>query len=547
MKTPLRALLLSAWLPLSVIAASSPVDTAPERIGIVQFHVSCAVGVRASFDRGVALLHDFWYDEAKAEFERILARDPGCGMAHWGAALSVFHQLWDRPDEAAVAYARAELALAQARPAKTPRERELVDALADFFKPSELTYEVRITTYAKRLGRLYARYPHDVDVASFYALAVLAAQPEDDTSLVAPRQALALLKPWFATHPDHPGVIHYIVHAGDTPALASQALAAADRYGVIAATAPHAAHMPGHIYARLGMWQADIDANLASVEASRVADQRQQSGALDQFHADEFLLYAYLQSGEDVRAKALVEETAPLLTHFEQMPEMAGHSMPGMLSYFRGKFPVFYALEMRDWLAAQALQPTAAAPPETQTQIYWARVIGSGHRKDASRASADLAAYDDLLTEIRKGRHAYVANSTGTRIEHGEMLAWAAYAAGDTGQALRQMRESANLQDLVGQGEVDIPAREMLADMLLELGQPGPALVEYDAALKLSPNRFNGLFGAGCAAQAAGDALRAAQYFNALLRQTHDGTHSSRPEYAQMRDFLATPADVGHP
>ena len=546
MKKYLCVLLLAQFSP-AAFAATADAISATERIGIVQFHASCAPAVRASFDRGIALLHDFWYDEAKAEFERIAARDPGCGLAHWGAALSVFHQLWDRPDDAAVAYARAELALAQAHPAGTPRERELVDALADFFKPGEATYESRISAYATRLGRLYDRYPRDVDVAAFYALAVLAAQPEDDTSLVAPRHALAVLKPWFVTHPDHPGVVHYIIHAGDTPALASQALAAADRYGVIAPTAPHAAHMPGHIYARLGLWQADIDSNLASVEASRVAEQRNQSGALDQFHADEFLLYAYLQSGEESRAKALVDDTGPLLTHFEQMPEMAGHSMPGMLSYFRAKFPVFYALEMRDWQASRALAPVTGAPPESQTQIYWARVIGAGHLRDAARARADLAAYEALLAEIRKGRHAYVANSTGTNIERGEMLGWAAFAAGDISEALRQMRASADLQDLVGQGEVDIPAREMLADMLLELGQPGPALVEYEAALKLSPNRFNGLYGAARAAQAAGEPVRAGQDYRELMKISHDGTHSGRPEFAQAREFLAVPRDATEP
>jgi tetratricopeptide (TPR) repeat protein len=199
--------------------------------------------------------------------------------------------------------------------------------------------------------------------------------------------------------------------------------------------------------------------------------------------------------------------------------------------------PIYFYLEMRDWKSASALEPVASAPPETQTQTYWARTIAAGHLHRAQQARADLAEYDSLMEQVKKGRHAYFADSTGARIQRGEMLAWIAFAEGNPADALTQMRESAALQDKVGQGEVDIPAREMLADILLELGQPQQALTEYGEALKLSPNRFNGLFNAGKAAEAMGDRTRAKSYYAALLESTDNGSRSARPEFEHVKAF----------
>ena len=209
--------------------------------------------------------------------------------------------------------------------------------------------------------------------------------------------------------------------------------------------------------------------------------------------------------------------------------------MTGMFPYYRVKFPIFIALETRDWKSAAALEPVKGAPAETQGQVYWARAIGDGHLHRAAQARADLAAYDALLDEVRKGNHAYFADSTGARIRHEEMLAWAAFAAANTAEAFKHMRAAADLQDHVGQGEVDIPSREMLADMLLEAEQPQQALVEYRLAMKLSPNRFNGLFGAGSAAEAAGETAEARRYYAALLKSTGDGAASDRPEIAHAK------------
>ena len=519
-------------------SAPAPSDT--ERLGPVSFLVSCAPSVQAGFDRGVALLHDFWYEEAKPQFETILKSDPGCAMAHWGVAMSIFHEIWDRPDEATMMRAWREMEAAQAHPAKTPRENAYISALANFFRPGSDPFQRRIDAYAIAMGKLYKDFPQDADAGAFYALALLAAEAPDDTTLAANRQAMTVLLPLWRKYPDHPGLVHYIIHACDTPSLAADGLAAARRYGKIAPSGPHAVHMPGHIFARLGLWQEDIDANLASVAASQAAEARGENGWMDQFHSDDFLVYAYLQSGREARAKAILTASNQAIAHYEKMPDMKPDNyMAGMFPYYRAKLPTFIALETRDWRAAQKLEVIKGAPPDTQLQIYWARVIADGHLHEAQQARADLAAYDALIEQIKQGDHAYYVKSTGAQIRREEMLAWAALAARDIEAGIKQMRVSADLQDKVGQGEVDIPAREMLADMLLEAGRPREALAEYKQAMKLSPNRFNGLFNAGKAAEAAGSPAVARSYYTSLLALT-DGAQSTRAEIGHAKAFLAT-------
>jgi tetratricopeptide (TPR) repeat protein len=547
MQTKLFTSLLVSFMAVSAARAAGP-DSMPqaeafpgERLGKVSFAVSCAASVRAPFSRGVALLHDFWYEEAQSQFEQIAKADPHCAMAHWGIAMSVFHQIWDRPDEHAVALGWKEMQAAAAHPAKTAREREYIAALSGFYQPDKIDYQPRIERYTAAMEKLYSRYPRDIDAGTFYALSLLAAEAPDDTSLTAEHKAMAVLNPLFAAYPDHPGVVHYIIHACDTPSLAPDGLAAAKHYGEIAASGPHAVHMPGHIFARLGLWQADIDSNTASVVASRAAEAHHLSGGtMDQFHSDDFLLYAYLQTGQDARAKAIIEDSAAALTRFEAMGDMGEHYMAGMFPYYRTKLPVFFDLEMRDWKSAAALEPTAGALPETQTMTYWARTVAAGHLREPQQAQSNLAVYDSLVEKIRQGRHAYFADSTGARIVRGEMLAWVAFAQGNAVNAVKHMRESADLQDKVGQGEVDIPAREMLADILLESGQPQQALAEYQQALKLSPNRFNGLYNAGRAAEAVGDKAQAKRYYTTLLTASDNGSQSSRAEFEHMRTFVSS-------
>ena len=536
-------LIFLVGLPAGVAAgnaASQAATSSAERLGSVSFSVSCASAVEVRFTRGVALLHDFWYQEAQRQFEEIAKADPSCAMAHWGVAMSLFHQIWDRPDTATVAHGWREMQAAQAHPAKTSRERDYVAALSGFYQPDQRDYRSRIEGYAAAMAKLYGDYPRDTDAAAFYALSLLAAQAPDDASVTQNQKAMAVLSPLFVKYPDHPGVVHYIIHACDTPSLAPDGLAAAKHYGEIASSAPHAVHMPGHIFARLGMWQADIDSNLGSVAASHAAEARKQSGAMDQFHSDDFLLYAYLQSGQDARAKAVLADSAAAIAHFETMSDMGEHYMTGMFPYYRTKLPIFYDLEMRDWNAAAALEAVAGAPPETQTLTFWARTVAAGHLHQAQKTRDNLREYDALIEKVKKGRHAYFADSTGARIERGEMLAWSAYAEGNSAAAIKQMQASADLQDKVGQGEVDIPAREMLADILLELKQPQEALIEYKKALTLSPNRFNGLFNAGMAAEAAGDKAQAQTYYAALLKLTDDGSQSTRPEFDHVKAVVSS-------
>ena len=535
--------LVAGWsvsVMFSCATLGNPAATAGERLGTVSFPVSCVASEQASFNRGVALLHDFWYEEARPQFERILKSDPHCSMAHWGVAMSAFHQIWDRPDEATLDLGRRELEAAQKPRAGTAREREYIAALGEVFSSGAEDYQTRIDAYSTAMQRLYAAHPEDVDAGAFYALSLLAAKPPGDTGIEPEEKAMSVLAPLWLKYPDHPGLVHYIIHACDNPTLASQGLAAARAYGKVAPSGPHAVHMPGHIFARLGLWQEDIAANAASVEASRAAEARHESGWMDQFHSDDFLVYAYLQSGQEQQATATVTAAAAAISHYKNMPGMApDHYMTGMFPYYQVKLPMFVDLETRNWQKALELEPVSGAPPETQGQVYWARIIAAGHLHQADEAHRDLAAYDSLITEVRKGPHAYYVQGTGAKIARGELLAWDAFAASHLEPALTHMRESADLQDQVGQGEVDIPAREMLADMLLEAKRPKEALIEYERSLQHSPNRFNGLYGAGRAAEDSGDRATARRYFAALLASTNNGAYTNRPEIAHAKSFVS--------
>jgi len=536
-------LAISALSALAQPTTSMQMSAGPvpgERLGTVSFPVSCSQQVQAPFNRGVALLHDFWYAEAQPQFERIAQADPKCAMAHWGIAMSVFHQIWDRPDETAMKLGWEEIEKAQSSPATTARERDYVTALAIFYKPGSADFMSRVTAYSAAMGALYRQYPDDVDAGAFYALSLLASEGPNDTSLRLEHEAMSVLAPLYHKYPDNPGVVHYTIHSCDNPAMAAEALPAAEHYGEIAPSGPHAAHMPGHIFARLGMWQQDIDAQLASIQAAEAAESHHEDGLMDEPHSYDFIMYAYLQSGQDENAKEVLHKSVSLTDRIDSMPSMANTRMKGMSGYYRTKFPVFYALEMRDWTAASALRPVPGALPEDAMMTWWARAIADGHLHHAPQAQTDLAQYDSLIAEVRKGRHAYYADSIGVQIERNEIAAWASFAAGQQEDALKHMRDAADQQDKVGQGEVDIPAREMLADMLLEFHRPQDALAEYRVALRLSPNRFNGLCNAGVAAEESGDKTAAADYFAALLKSTGNGTQSSRPELAHARGFLSS-------
>ena len=510
-----------------------------ERLGTVHFPISCASTQQAGFDRGVALVHDFWYEEAQRQFEQILRDDPTCAIAHWGTAMSIFHQIWNRPSDATMAQGWAELRKAESPAARTERERDYIAALSVFYRPGPAKFPERVSAYTAAMDALRARYPDDVDAAAFYALALLADTAPDDLSLVKQRKALGLMLPLFDKFPDHPGVIHYIIHAADYPALAPQALLAAQRYAVVAPSGAHADHMGGHIFARLGMWADDIRVNLLAVEAARKLAQTNRGGGFDQLHPDDFLLYAYLQSGQDDAAKALLDEAGAILQHMASMPGMVEDGMEAMVPSYQTELPLFHALERREWSAVAALPPVAGAPADVQLMTTWGHAIAFGHLKDTAAARANLDRYEALMEEVKKGPRAYGLDGKYAQIYTGTIVAWTEYAQGHLESALHLMRQTADLQDTVGQGEVDIPAREMLADMLLESGRASEALVEYEIDLQLSPNRFNGLYNAGRAAEAAGDLPRARKHYATLLQVTDNGARSRRPEIARAKALVA--------
>jgi len=338
------ACLLASFLVLAAPCVRAIPDG--EHLGTLDFPVSCLPPTQAQFNRGVALEHDFWYSEAKPQFERILKADPACAMAHWGVAMSVFHEIWNRPDDATMALGWRELQAAKKHPAKSAREREYIAALAIFYRPDDRDYLKRAAEYAAAMGALYQHYPNDVDAGSFYALALLAAQSPSDTSLNANRNAMAVLSPLFQKFPDHPGVVHYIIHACDTPVLASDGLAAARHYGEIAPSGPHAVHMPGHIFcapgyvARRHRRQRCLGRGLARcrgniMKAVRwISSTRMTSCCMPTCRPDRM-----------PHAKEILNESAAMIDHFEHMPNMAEHYMSGMFPFYRTEFPTIFDLE----------------------------------------------------------------------------------------------------------------------------------------------------------------------------------------------------------
>ena len=505
-----------------------------EQLGKVSFPISCAPASEKAFERGVALLHSFGYEEAEEQFVEITRHDPACAMAHWGIAMSLFHQIWERPQESALKRGQQEIEKAQKIGAKTERERGYISALAVFYRdPATNDYLKRTAAYSDAMAKLYQQYPTDLEAGAFYALSLLAAEPPDDTSLTSRKKAVAVLNPLFQQQPDHPGLAHYIIHSCDSPQMAPLALVAARRYADIASSSAHAVHMPSHIFARLGLWQEDIQANLKSVALTHKSGAMYMHG--HELHAMHFLLYAYLQTGQDEAAKQVVEQSKQILA---TAPTNGDDT--GMLEYYgfaAAHFPALYDLEMRHWTEAAALQPAANASPHLQMITYWARTIASAHMGDVEATRRNAQKFDETEEATRKSKYAYILD--GPNASHGEVHAWLAYAEKKNDEALRQMRQVADTQDKVGKAEVDIPAREMLADMLLELNQPEPALAEYEKSMKIDPNRFNGLAGAASAAELAHQPAKANSYYAQLLKNGDDGKHSDRPELGRAKMVLA--------
>ena len=532
-KLALLAFICTLSLATDLLVAQEPQHhhDADEQVGTVSFPTSCAPAVQSQFERGVALLYSFEYEVADAQFEGVAEKDSHCAMAYWGQAMTLYHQLWDRPSKAALAQGAELLAKARSFNPPTAREREYIQALSVFYSDTDtLDHNQRADAYSKAMEGVYERNPNDRDAAIFYALSLLASGPQRDPNLTHAKAAVAILNKLYDEQPNHPGIAHYIIHSCDNPAMASLALPAARKYASIAPSSAHAVHMPSHIFARLGLWQDDINSNLAAI---RVADSMAEHHHVmhHKVHSMDFLEYAYMQIGDDTSAKATIEQIAAIRS--EQMdPEFENY-----LLLRQAEGPIKYALERRQWKAALGLQPTAGAPPDVQLVTYWGRAIAAGHLHDAVAAQDALTHYDELLEATRKGPKPYIVDRL--KDEHELVQAWAAYAAGNSDAAVRLLRAVADDQDKFGKAETELPAREMLADMLLDLQRPQEALAEYEISLRTDPNRFNGLYGAAQAATLVQQKEKTNTYYVQLLKNC-EGIHSDRPELAQAKTFLSS-------
>lgn len=517
-----------------------------EKLGRVDFPTSCAPASQASIERGVALLHSFGYAKAQMQFEEVVKADPKCAMAHWGIAMTQFQELWMPPDDAALKRGTEEMAKAHelaSPPAKiSGLERAYIDALIAYFDPALTKPEQRDSAYEAKMNALHAAFPENVEGAAFDALSLLASEQPGDTSLTHEHKALAILVPLFVAHPDHPGLAHYIIHTCDRPSLAADGLAAAREYAKIAPSSPHALHMPSHIFARLGMWQEDIDSNLASITASETAEAAHEPGAAHQMHADEFLIYAWLQVGQDENARALTSKMPAIGFQMAAMPGMDDMKDAGPA--FANELAAIYDLEMHDWKAAAALEPIPNSPVFATGVTYWAQGIAAGHLHDPNLAASVLANFDNGVEALTHSPFAAMVEIVKL-ISRNEILGWQAYAQDHPDEAITFMRIAADEQDKLGQNEVDIPAREMLGDLFLAEHKPDEALVEYRTALKLSPNRLNGLLSAGNAAEQAHHLDEARAYYKAAARQTNNSATSTRTELAHAVQFANSIAAVG--
>lgn len=500
-----------------------------QKLGTVSFPISCSSDMQKPFELGVALLHSYWYEEAEKQFEEVAAKDPACAMAYWGQAMTLHRPAYSQPSAQDLKRGWELVQKARVAGAKTARERGYIDALAGFYAGDKVDYEKRAAAWCTGMEEVYAGNRKDQEAAAFYALSLLVSEPQDDKTLANSRKAIEILNRLLEEAPSHPGAAHYLIHAADNPNLAELGLPAARRYAQIAPAAPHALHMPSHIFARLGLWQEDIQSNLASLAAARQPSSMH-IGAENQVHAMEFLEYAYLQIGMETKA----HETIDQLQRVRE--EDLNPGLDGYLDWQRAQFPARYALELRHWKEVLALEPSTTEP-RARAVTYWARAIGAGHLHVVAAARDAVAQYDSMVDAVSKGDYAYRAKYMETN--RNEAQAWLSFAEGKNDEAVSLLRSIAEKQDAFGKGEVELPAREMLADMLLEVDRPQEALIEYEKSLKTDPNRFNGLYGAGRAAELAFQPEKAASYYTQLLKNCETQAPSVRPEIAHARAFLA--------
>lgn len=537
-------------LVIMLLACAAPSQAQHEhaapKIGTVDFAVSCTRPAQALFNRAVAWLHSFEYEEAEKSFLEAAAADSRCAMSRWGVAMAQFHPLWAPPSAAELAKGTSAIAEAKALGSATKRERDYIAALDAFYRDAGvLDHRARTLAYVDAMAGLHHRYPSDDEAAILYALALVAAGTMDaDKNFARETEAARVLNGVLARKPDHPGVAHYLIHGYDYPELAHLALPAARRYAAIAPASAHAQHMPSHIFTRLGLWEEGIRSNKqAEAAALAYAVRHKLPGAWDErLHAMDYLAYGYLQLGRDAEARRVLDELYAIRR--VDPPNFK-------VAYAFSAIPARFALERRQWdeAAALALPPNASAIVPWQNfgwaeaHIRFARAVGAARSGKLGAARQDLARLAEIGQALgsRAGEYDWARQ---VEIQRKIAAAWIEAGEGRREPALALMRSVADLDDATEKHPVTpgaiLPAREQLGELLLTLDRPADALVAFEESLRRTPGRLAGRYGAARAARLAGREAKAREHYTALAALCGEGC--SRPELAEARDFVARPA-----
>ena len=495
-----------------------------EKLGKLSFPTSCDPKVQAEFERGVAMIHSYWFLIARRTFEGVLREDPNCAMAYWGIALDLLNNsLAVVPPRADAEAAWAALEKARAVGAKTQRERDWIEALSAYFRDHDkLPVNVRLAAYNNAMEQLAQRYTDDYEAQAFYALTLQASASPSDTTYANQLKSVAILEKLYDQNPQHPGVTHFIIHAYDYHPLAEKGIPAARRYATIAPAVPHARHMPSHIYSMVGLWEESIASN-----ASALAIQP------DYYHAADFSVYAHLQLAQDAKAKALMEKSIATADRGDRPVTFVNFTAKNAMS-------ARYVLERADWAGAAGLPFTSSQYPQPDSLIRFTRGLGMARTGDLAGAKAEIEAIKALRAALEKSNQSYWADRSEEQML--AISAWVALKEGAPDQALRLMRAAADGEDgsvkHVAMENRLYPLRELFAELLLETGQPAAALSEFEAALKQTPNRYRAFLGIARAANAAGDRQKASEYYGKLVDLAKNAD-TERQEIREAKNFLA--------
>jgi tetratricopeptide (TPR) repeat protein len=521
---------------LGYVKAQSLTNSEEKSLGKVDFAISCSKDVQTRFNKGLALLHNMMYLQAENEFQAIVERNPDCAMAYWGIAMTLFHPLWAPPSNVELHRGWEATQKAAALKPSTEREMGYIRAVTAFYKDWEsVNHSTRISAWEKMQEEVFKANPEDIDAGAFYALAHLATAPKGDKTFTHQKEAGALLENLRAKAPMHPGVFHYTIHAYDNPLLASRALEVAREYDKIAPDAPHALHMPSHIFVRLGLWTPTVEWNIRSAEAAKKQSKPGEL-SLHYIHALDYLIYAYLQNAQDKKAK----DTLITINKVERYQDSFASAYGIAAAQAR------YFLELRQWEQAANLKLRTHRTfpwdeyPWFEAITYFARGLGAARSKNTDRARESIGTLDIFYERSKKAGKDYWGVLVDSQRK--TVAAWTAYSEGEKDRALQIMKKAADIEDSVDKHPVTpgvvLPARELLGDMLVLLGKYGEAIESYEASLLISPNRFNSLYGAGHAAESAGDFKKAKLYYSKLMEFT-SSVNGDRPSLNRARAFLS--------